>query len=125
MFKKPRSTQRPNHSFQGGFVPRSPTAHNPHAPGALPEAFRTDQPSVKGTGHFGPRVSHEKLRLTNITVERARTNASAMARRFTKFLTNFHGQVKIPTNLLSPDRESLSGDADGQRHLDVGQIPED
>jgi hypothetical protein len=66
------------------------------------------------------------LRISNITVERQRTDPNPLAKRFTKFIHNYHGQVRIPRDLLSANR--LSGDSrdpQGQRHIDVGQIPED
>jgi hypothetical protein len=125
MHRKPRSTQRPKHSDADGHLPRSPTGHNPHRPGATPELLSPHPSADNSTPHFGPREGHVKQRLTNITVERARTTASPMARRLTKFTTNMHGQVKIPHNLISPDRETSGDTADSMRCLDVGQVPED
>jgi hypothetical protein len=74
----------------------------------------------------GERRGHETLKISNITHERTNLNAHPLRKRFTKFTQNYHGQVRIPRDLLSANR--LSGDLSdpqGQRHIDVGQIPED
>lgn len=62
---------------------------------------------------YGPRMGHDVLRLTEITVERTLTKASPLACRSTKFITNFKGQVRYPRII----QEGC--------HLDVGQVPED
>lgn len=129
MHRKPRSTQRRKHNYSDGFVPRGPTAHNPHVPAATPEAGLTEHPSGSNSPtHFGPRVDRtgeDNKRLSNITNERARAAPHRLSRRFTKFITNMHGQVKVPHNLLSPDRYSSGAQEDAERCLDVGQVPED
>jgi hypothetical protein len=65
-------------------------------------------------------------RLSPTTIERKRLNPSPLARFFTRFTTNYRGQVRIPHNLLSPDRFTLTGrDSQGERGIDVGELPED
>lgn len=117
-FKKLRSTQRATHSAAGGHVRNSPTGHDPHRAGATPQLLK-DYPSADNDPlHFGPREGRETYRLTNTTIERTRTTASKLSRRFTKFIQNMHGQVKIPHDLIGGGNDSV-------KTLDVGQIPED
>jgi hypothetical protein len=125
-FRKLRSTQTARHPHSDGHVRHSPTKHDPHRE-ATPQATRVAAPTADNQPpiHFGPRRNHERIRLTNISVERARDNPHPLSRRFTKFSTNYTGQVRIPKDLISRERSSSSGDPDGQRMLDVGQVPED
>jgi hypothetical protein len=106
MFKKLRSTQRKQASGAPGHLPGSPSANNEVV-------------------NFGPRTGRETVRLTTITSERTRTNPHPLARRFTKFIQNFKGQIDYPRNILSKDRDSSGEQPDAPRKLNVGQIPED
>jgi len=74
----------------------------------------------------GPRTGHEKLRLTPLTLERARTDPAPLAVRHVNFIQDFTRPVKIPRNLLSSERGSSNeSDSDGQRKVSVGQIREE
>jgi hypothetical protein len=89
--RKPRSTQRSRKSTPAHLTPSGNLEHQ----------------------QYGPRVGHDVQRLTEITLERTRTDAHPLACRSTKFITNFKGQVRYP-------RVMVEG-----CHLDVGQVPED
>jgi hypothetical protein len=68
----------------------------------------------------GPHRNSQRniFRLSNITLERALDAPKALAKRFTKFITNYDtGRVEIPKNVIGPRRTGP--------HLNVGQIPED
>lgn len=75
--------------------------------------------------HLGPRKGRVSEKLDNISQERSRAQEGNLSCRLTKFSTNYTGQVRIPTNLVSPDRDSNGDEADSQRCIDVGQVPED
>jgi hypothetical protein len=118
MFKKLRSTQRASHSGASGRLAGGPTGHNPHTAGAEPTDLPAHPSADARELHFGERQGHETLRLSNITNERTRTTANPLARRFTKFIQNMHGQVQIPHDVVGPHDTAA-------KTLDVGQIPED
>jgi hypothetical protein len=92
-----RSTQRAKHSKTEGVLPVAPSSFHRSAPRPVDEQ-----------------------RLSNITIERKRLNPHALAQRFTKFISHYTGQVKIPRDIVSSGREG-----GGRARLDVGQIPED
>jgi hypothetical protein len=121
--RKPFSTTRHRHSGVGGHVKRSPTGHDP---GRSSPALLRDFPSGVGSD-FGARGERrDVVRQSNITIDRRRSTPNPLGKRMTKFITNVTGQVQIPRNLLSSKRMSDSErDSHGQRHLDVGQVPED
>lgn len=93
-----RSSQRAKHSDTEGQLPVHPSSYHRGAPRPVAEQ-----------------------RLSNITIERRRLNPHPLAQRFTKFTTHYAGQVKIPRNMIHPNRDVQ----DARASLDVGQIPED
>ena len=93
-----RSSQRGPKTGNGGRLPGDPSAYDREKPYLCAEE-----------------------RLSPTTIARKRTSPNPMGRRFTKFTTNYTGQIKIPHDIISAARESQ----DGRAHLDVGQIPED
>lgn len=128
MFRKPRSNQKARHKAADGHVHRSPTGHDPHVRGADPGRLKADPSADNYPVHFGARpgrVEEHNKRLSNITNERVRVNPHPLVRRFTKFITNFRGQVRIPHNLLKADRYPAGDQGEAGRCIDVGQIPED
>lgn len=126
MYRKPRSTQKARHQASSGHVRRSPTGHDPHR---ADPAQLSDFPSGTNTApHFGPREGRECYPLDRVTTERARTRPHALAKRFTKFIQNMTGQVKVPRVIgpRIPGEARLAGDQpESLKALDVGQIPED
>jgi hypothetical protein len=119
MHKKPRSTQRSRHSSADGHVKRSPNGHDPHR--STPAQLR-DFPSP-GAPQWGPRGErHAQFRQSNITIDRRRVNASPLAKRGVKFITNYTGQVRIPRDVIGRKGKVVPG---GVACLDVGQVPED
>lgn len=127
-YRKPNTTTKHRHKAADGHLKNSPAPHDPHVRGAPPGRLKTEPSGDNYPVHFGPRadrVGEDNKRLTNITNERARPHPHSLARRFTKFITNIRGQVKIPRNLLSSDRPTAGQQADAERCIDVGQIPED
>jgi hypothetical protein len=119
-YRKPRTTQRPRHDHSSGHIARSPTGHDPHR--VAPVALNAHPSGNQESPHFGPRKNHTDLRLTNITVERTRNNPHSLSKRMTKFITNMHGQVKVPNDVVGRKGTVVPG---GVKCLDVGQIPED
>jgi hypothetical protein len=78
-------------------------------------------PSVPRTqSRQGKPQTRDYLRLSGITVERARLDASPRTKHFTNFKTHYTDPISIPTDLMHPDR----GHQDGRYHIDVGQLPE-
>lgn len=123
MFRKLRSSQKPGHQASSGHVRRSPTGHDPHR---ADPAQLSDFPTGTNTPpHFGPREGRECYPLDRVTTERARTRPHALAKRFTKFITNMTGQVKVPKAIDAKDKSTSGYQVDSPRCIDVGQIPED
>jgi hypothetical protein len=99
-----RSTQKASHSLTEGLLPAAGTT---------------------GFDREAPRPAKME-RLSPTTIGRKRLNPHPVARFFTRFTTNYRGQVRIPHNLMSEDRFSLTGrDPSGERGIDVGEMPED
>jgi hypothetical protein len=119
-YRKPRTTQRPRHDHSSGHVARSPTGHDPHR--HAPVALAAHPSGNHEIPHFGPRKNREMLRLTNITDERARTNPHRLSKRMTKFITNMHGQVNVPNDVVGRRGTVVPG---GTKCLDIYEIPED
>jgi hypothetical protein len=72
------------------------------------------------------KPGRDTYRLTNITSEVCKTDPHPLAKRFTKFITNYDKErVEIPRNLLSARRDTAGTQPNAERCLDVGQIPED
>jgi hypothetical protein len=117
--RKPFSTTRHRHSGVGGHVKRSPTGHDPARSNP---ALLTDFPSGVGSD-FGARGDRrDVVRQSNITIDRRRTTPSPLAKRNTKFITRFTGQVQIPRDTIGRKGTVVDG---GVKCLDVGQVPED
>lgn len=93
-----RSSQRAKHSDTEGQLPVHPSSFHRSMPRPVSEQ-----------------------RLSNITIERKRLNPHPIAQRFTKFISHYTGQVRIPRDVISAARQTQ----DGRARLDVGQIPED
>jgi hypothetical protein len=121
MFRKLRTTQKHRHQAADGHVRHSPTGHDPHRsdPAGLTHApSATHKPA-----DWGPRAERrEVIRQSNITVDRRRNKPHKLAKRNTKFITNFSGQVKIPRNTVGGEGMIVGG---GVKRIDVGQVPED
>ena|ERR1700684_4386059 len=93
-----RSTQRAKHSKADGHMEGSPTPFNRDTPRPV-----------------------EIRRLSNITIERKRLNPSPMAKHFTNFAPVIRGQVRIPKDIVSSNRDGQ----DGRLIVSAGDYPED
>jgi hypothetical protein len=71
--------------------------------------------------HEDRKATRRVMRLSPTTVERSRTDANPLLKRFTNFRFNFRNPIQIPKNLIHPGRKRQ----DNRFHLDVGQIPEE
>lgn len=68
-----------------------------------------------------PRDYHPAFRLSNITIERACSDPSPMAKHFTDFTHDFRDLHAIPKNLIHPGRRRQ----DGRKSVGRVKLPKD